>query len=144
MKLILLIGLATTLFMTGVIWIIQIVHYPLFNQVGRAGFAAYEMNHSRLITFVVMPPMVVELGIAALLTIYRPSTIPAWAAWMGLTLVGVIWLSTFFLQVPQHTILSNGFDAKAHNVLVISNWVRTVAWSVRSGLMLWMAYVMMP
>ena len=38
--LILLGHLAATLFMVGVIWFVQVVHYPLFAKVGATAFAA--------------------------------------------------------------------------------------------------------
>lgn len=138
LNLVLLAHVAATLYMTGVIWLVQVVHYPLFSRVGEDKFTAYESAHTALITFVVMPPMLIEAGTALLFILIRPAGIPAWQAWVGLILVGIIWGSTFLLQVPQHTTLGGGFDAQAHNFLVASNWVRTVAWSLRSLLVLWM------
>ena len=52
-KFILLTNVAATLYMVGLIWCVQIVHYPLFAEVGKDGFAAYEAAHSSLITAVV-------------------------------------------------------------------------------------------
>ncbi len=137
-KLILLLNVAATLYMVGLIWCIQIVHYPLFAQVGKESFAAYEIAHSRLITPVVALPMLVELVTAVFLLFRRPSAIELSEVIPGLALVLVIWLSTMFLQVPQHDILSSGFDATAHQILVDSNWLRTIAWSLRGALVLWM------
>ena len=54
------------------------------------------------------------------------------ALWMGLFLLLVIWLSTALLQVPCHNRLVNGFDPKIHHRLVKTNWIRTVAWSLRA------------
>ena len=48
-------------------------------------------------------------------------------------MTGSIWASTFFLQVPCHLRLSAGWDAATHRLLVQSNWIRTVLWSVRLG-----------
>jgi len=137
-KLILLSNVAATLYMVGLIWCIQIVHYPLFAQVGTEGFAAYEAAHSRLITPIVGLPMLVELVTAGLLLFFRSPAIGQAETVVGLVLVVVIWLSTVSLQVPQHAILSSGFDATAHQFLVNSNWIRTIAWSVRGALVLWM------
>lgn len=139
MKYIFLANLAATLFMIGVIWVIQVVHYPLFRNVGVEGFADYERLHSNLITLIVGPPMLLELATALLLLWQRPTAMPTWMAWIGVILVGVIWLSTAFLQVPQHTFLSAGFNAEAHRLLVTTNWIRTIAWSLRGGLLLWVA-----
>ena len=126
--------------MTGVIWFVQVVHYPLFAGVGKTGFAAYEEGHSWLTTLVVAPPMLVELITGAALLWRRPGEVPFWEAALGLVLIGVIWLSTYFLQIPRHTILGEGFDVGAHRELVTTNWLRTAAWSLRAGLVLWWTY----
>ena len=137
-KLILLTNVAATLYLVGLIWCVQVVHYPLFSQVGKEGFAAYEAAHSSLITPVVGLPMLIELATAGLLLFFRSPAIQLSEAIIGILLVAVVWLSTMFLQVPQHNVLSAGFDATAHQFLVSSNWLRTVAWSLRGALALWM------
>jgi hypothetical protein len=133
----LLLSAAATLFMTGLIWFVQIVHYPLFNAVSAERFAAYEARHSNLTTFVVIVPMVVELLASFVLLWQRPGGIALWQRWLGLALVGVIWFSTAFLQVPQHSILGQGFNERAYQTLVQSNWIRTIAWTLRSALVLY-------
>ncbi len=133
----LLLNAAATLFMTGLIWFVQIVHYPLFNRVGLGHFAAYETRHSTLTTLVVIVPMFVELVTAFALLWQRPEELALWQLWVGLFLVGVIWASTAFLQVPQHGVLSQGFNETAYQTLVSSNWLRTVAWTLRSVLVLY-------
>ena len=60
LELILLLQAASTLAMVGLIWFVQIVHYPLFAQVGREGFSGYEQAHQNRTTFVVAPLMLVE------------------------------------------------------------------------------------
>jgi len=137
-KYVLLANLASTLFMVGLIWFVQIVHYPLFASVGEGGFTAYTQAHSRLTSYVVGPPMLLEAGTALLLVLRRPAEVPLWAALFGLGLVVLIWASTALLQVPRHTTLGAGFDRAAHGGLVITNWLRTAAWSVRGLLVLWM------
>jgi len=49
----------------------------------------------------------------------------------------MIWASTALLQVPHHTALGSGFDRAALSGLVLTNWLRTAAWSVRGALVLW-------
>jgi hypothetical protein len=127
-KLLVLLHAAATLFMCGVIAIVQIVHYPLFNMVGRDQFAAYENAHTNLITLVVGPAMLLEAACVLGLLIERPGS---WLAWAGAGLLGVVWFSTAFLQVPQHGILSSGFNQRAYEILVQSNWLRTLAWWAR-------------
>lgn len=133
----LLIHLAATLFMTGLVWFVQIVHYPLFARVGSAEFSQYETLHTRSTSFIVGPMMLIEGVTGVWLLLSPPAAIPSWPLRVGAGLIVVIWLSTALLQVPQHRILSAGFDAAAHRRLVGSNWLRTVAWSIRSGLVAW-------
>ncbi len=134
MKLILLLHLATTLFMTGVIWFVQVVHYPLFSRVGSETFPTYESLHATLTTLVVFPAMMLELLSAGILIVSEKED---WRLWIGALLLGVIWISTAFVQVPKHNQLSAGFNAVVHASLVATNWIRTVAWSLRSVLLLW-------
>lgn len=138
MILIFLVHIAATLFMVGVIWFVQVVHYPLFGFVARSDFAPYHTAHMQRITYVVLPPMLIEAGTAVLLIFVRSNLIPAWDVWLGLILVAISWLSTFFWQLPKHNRLSHGFDPSVHRSLVRSNWLRTCAWSARGLLVLWM------
>lgn len=135
----------STLAMAGVIWFVQVVHYPLFAAVPAGGFIAYESAHRRLTTRVVAPLMLVELATTAALP-FRPAAAAAvataagqkWALWVGLALLVAIWLSTSLVQVPLHERLSAGFDADVHRRLVRSNWLRTIAWTARAGLALFL------
>jgi hypothetical protein len=116
-----------TVFMTGLIWFVQVVHYPLFDRVGKAGFTDYEQRNTRRTGWVVGGPMLIELGLATALA-WSPGGLQAWG---GLGLLGIIWLSTAIGQVPMHRRLEQGFDQAAHRRLVLGNWVRTIAWSIR-------------
>lgn len=119
-----------TLFMTGLIWFVQVVHYPLFNRVGKTDFAAYQAHHARRTGLLVGGPMLLELGLGVALAWSPGGTL----AWCGLGLLGIIWLSTAIGQVPAHHRLEKGFDQAAHRRLVVGNWVRTIAWSMRGVL----------
>ncbi len=123
---------AATWFLTGLIWVIQVVHYPLFSYADRATYPDFAAAHSRLITLVVGPAMLVELVTAVWLVVDRPEVLSARMAWAGLALVGVIWASTAVLQVPMHNQLASGYDVRAHGWLVTSNWIRTAAWTARA------------
>jgi hypothetical protein len=134
----LLLNAAATWFMTGLIWFVQVVHYPLFGRVGREGSPDYQSAHQSLTTFVVFPPMLIELATSGAFLWMPPDRIPRWALWLGFALVGIIWLSTLLLQVPQHNRLAVAFDPAAHRRLVLTNWIRTLAWSARALLVAWM------
>ncbi|MFM7058943.1 MAG: hypothetical protein ACKO2P_18690 [Planctomycetota bacterium] len=132
----LLLCVFSTFAMTGLIWLIQVVQYPLMSEVGEGAFVNYEQAHCQRITPVVLPLMTVELVSAAWL-FWRPvpgSSLPLTVAFAALL---AVWASTFFIQVPVHNQLCVAFNAEQHRWLVQSNWIRTALWSLRSGLMLW-------
>ncbi|MEM8859324.1 MAG: hypothetical protein AAGD96_13435 [Chloroflexota bacterium] len=140
LKLVFIANLVSTIFMCGVIWIVQVVHYPLFAKVGDALFREYHADHNVLITYIVLPAMLIEIGTAGLLILGRPDNVTSAEAWIGLGLVLLAWGATFFLSVPAHTQLAPGFDAQAHRMLVQTNWLRTFAWSARTALVAWQVY----
>jgi hypothetical protein len=41
-----------------------------------------------------------------------------------------------FFSVPAHNALSAGFDKQMIDWLVLTNWVRTVAWTIRGVLVI--------
>ena len=133
--LIFLLNLVSTWYMVGLIWMVQIVHYNLFDRVGVDVFAHYEAEHNRLITPIVGFPMLIEIITAVMLIWMTPNFLPKYAAWIGLGLVSVIWISTVALQIPAHQKLLGGFDLATYKSLVASNWIRTIAWSARGILL---------
>ena len=124
--------------MTGLIWFVQIVHYPLTGSVGADALATYQAQHMRRTSWVVGPPMLVEASTSAWLLLQRPHGVPAWIPWVGMGLLAVVWMSTALLQVPAHNRLLSGPAAEAVPRLVATNWIRTIGWTVRAGLALWM------
>lgn len=136
MRLLLCLNLFSTLAMVGLIWFVQIVHYPMFRNVGEGSFPDYARLHQKLTTWVVAPLMLVEAFTAVGLLYRSPASIPPSWLWTGVALVFVVWLSTALLQVPRHGALAeSGFSTTHHFALVTTNWVRTIAWTARGALM---------
>ena len=128
---VLLVNAAATWFMAGVIWYVQVVHYPMFACWGRPEFRATEATHQRLTSWVVGPAMLLEATTAFAL----PWFLPGWEPWVGAGLVCVWAGSTAFVQVPLHgRLAAGGYCPALHRRLVASNWVRTAAWSARGVL----------
>ena len=136
----LILQVASTLAMVGLIWFVQVVHYPLFSRVGLSEFPQYETDHQRLTSWVVIPLMLTELATAILLLWFRPAGVGSTAIWIGIALIAAIWLITFTVHVPLHGILTTNFDTNSHRKLVAGNWWRTVFWTLRGVLVLWMIY----
>lgn len=118
--------LLATGFMTGLIWFVQIVHYPLFAAVGEGSFTEYERRHLQRTGAVVGPPMLMEAACAVWLALSG-----AMLAVIGLALLTIIWASTWGRQVPLHHRLALRPDSGDIRHLVASNWVRTIAWTAR-------------
>lgn len=139
-NLLLIANLISTWYMVGLIWMVQIVHYPLFGKVGAEQYVSYQTSHQSLTTLVVGPPMLVEIVTATCLLWLRPTAVPAWLVYVAFALLMVVWASTAFIQVPCHEKLTSGFDAAIHSRLVVSNWIRTVGWTGRGLLVTWMVF----
>ena len=133
-----LLHLGSTLYMVGLIWFVQVVHYPLHASVGPSSFAMYQKQHMQWTSYVVGPPMLIEAVTTLLLFAYTPQQIPSWAPILGLVLLGIVWLSTAIFQVPLHNQLLSQFNISAHQGLVWTNWIRTLMWSARGILVLWL------
>jgi hypothetical protein len=129
MRIVLLIHAAVTAYMVGLIWFVQVVHYPLFGRIDEKCFTACQHFHLGRVTWVVGPPMLVEAFSAFGLLWADPSS---WFLKLGAMLLILIWWSTWFLQVPKHNVLAAGYDSAALRHLVTWNWVRTVAWTLRA------------
>ncbi len=138
-----LLNLLSTWYLVGLIWMVQVVHYKMFDRVGTAEFARYEADHNRLIAPIVAPPMLIELATACALLAFAPPGLPRWAAWVGLIMIAIVWLTTFLASVPCHQKLLSGFDPDAYRRLVNTNWIRTVLWTARGVLMGYFALQLM-
>ncbi len=125
--------------MCGVIWFVQVVHYPLFARADGPASADYAHENQSRTGRVVIPFMLVE-GLAAALIAWRPPTgVPRTVAIAGVAMVAALWLSTALVQMPLHARLGREGHAPAVVArLVRSNWLRTALWSARAAISVWM------
>jgi hypothetical protein len=141
LRALLLTQLIATWTMVGIIWFVQIVHYPLFRNVGGESFPAYHSGHTRLTTFVVGGPMLAELCSAGLLLWLRPAIFSTALLAVNLGIVALLWISTALVQVPLHDRLAPGFNPSTGGKLVATNWFRTILWTIHGMLGAWMLMV---
>lgn len=125
----LMVHLVSCTFMTGVIWVVQLILYPAFAQINSPQFQAFHANHSEKITFIVGPMMVIEILTAAALVYFSKDS---GFFIFNLLAIILIWLCTFFLSVPIHAALEKTADYQLMDQLVKTNWPRTLLWSFRS------------
>ena len=134
---------AATLFMTGVIWIVQIVTYPQLYLVSKSDFSQYEKSHMRRIGFVVGPIMLLEFFSALYLLVQGGvSEGGIILFYLSIGLGVIIGLSTAIFQAPIHVQLAaDGKDDDKINKLINTNWIRTIAWSGRAMLIGYIVYL---
>ena len=137
--LVLVLQFGASAFMAGVIWLVQMAHYPLFDAVAGERSGTHFQANQRRTAAVVLPPMLLEGITAAAVALAPPSGVGRPAALAGLGLVAILWLSTALVQMPIHARLGrDGRDAAAVARLVGTNWVRTAGWTARAVLAAWM------
>ena len=130
-ELIFLINTFASFFMTGLIWIVQLVHYPSFHYVGADNFKAFQLHHVNSIDKIVIPVMIAEIATSFGLA-WMDGFLSLNAA--GFYIVILIWVCTGLFSVPTHTKLESLKNEPAIRKLVSTNWFRTVLWSLKSSL----------
>ena len=132
-----IITLALTLYMTGMIWSMQILEYPLFALVGKEEFPAYHMRHNRGLPFLVILPSIAAFVSAVVLIFTRPARLSIWACIVVAVLDLLIIIATVALEAPLHARLDReGYSPAIIRRLVLGNWIRTVLWTTNSIILL--------
>lgn len=126
-------GLFSTVYMTGVVWFAQCVHYPLLDRGDAETFPAFAAEYQRRTSWVVFPVLAVEIFSAVALLVMWPSA----QTWIGFALLVGIWGLTVCFQIPQHLSLKKGYDQVTHRALVRMNLPRAILWTVRSMVLVW-------
>lgn len=130
----LLAAFAASWFMTGLIWFVQVVHYPLFGRVGADSFPDYHAGHTGRTAPVVIVPMAVELVASMAIVVAPPPGTGPVLAWTGLALAALTWASTALVQVPLHHRLAGGADPSTVGRLVATNRARVGFWTAHAAI----------
>ena len=132
LHLLVVLNLTFSAMLTGLIWIIQIVHYPGFLRVGAHAFPDYHHHHTQSISYVVIPLMLSELAVSIVLPlVYLPNI--SWLVYSASGMVLLLWLITLLKFAPLHgKLTARGYDELLIRQLVRANWIRTIVWSIRT------------
>jgi len=125
-------NLLAALMMTGLVWHEQIVHYPIFDEVGKKQFKLFMREHVVKTAYFVGPFMIFESIVALWLAIATPSI----QATLALLLLVGVWIVTFMLLIPDYRGLSMDKDKKAIKKLLRNNLLRCGLWSLRAIILL--------
>ena len=131
-EIILLANFVAATVMTGVIWFVQWVHYPLLASVPVDRAVEVAEQHQRTTGQVLAIPMAVEGFTTLGLLISRPEGVQVIWPWIGAVLLAVALGSTVILSVPLHAKMVANPTAEVGRRLVVTNWPRTIAWSARA------------
>jgi hypothetical protein len=130
--LVLLANFVATAVMTGVIWFVQWVHYPLLATVPVDSAVETAVVHQRRTGQVLALPMAAEGVTTFWLLVSRPDAVSLVLPWLGAFLLAVALGSTVFLSVPLHSKMATNPTSDVGRRLVVTNWPRTIAWSARA------------
>ncbi len=120
--------LAVDFGMLILIWLVQLIIYPSFEYSARDSFIDWHEKYTGLITLVVLPLMVAQIGLVISQVVGGDRS---WETLVCLGLVVFCWGVTFSLSVPAHNQLQAlGNDVTTVRWLVLTNWLRTVGWSI--------------
>jgi len=107
------------------IWLVQLIIYPSFQYTKEKAFILWHGRYMRLMSLITAPLMLLQIGtetVYILQSDYR---------WMRILMILAVSISTVSLSVPCHRRLySEGKDPLVISRLVLTNWFRTVLWSL--------------
>jgi len=126
----LLTQLVSTAGMFGVIWQVQLITYPQFASIDPVSFPEFHLQYCQRITWIVAPLMLLELASTSLSTLALWKTRWRMGSLACLAIVVTLWLITALVQVPQHEMLSFGFDPAVAEALVFGNGWRVAGWTL--------------
>ena len=122
-----LIHLISTAIIVGIIWVIQVVHYPSFYFIERDEYVSFQKFHMDKISYIVVPVMLIE-SISGFILIYNELNT---VLLISMILLFFIWVLTGTFFVPIHQNLTSGYQEELVEKLVKINWVRTIFWTIR-------------
>ena len=128
-----LMNLVAAAVLCGLIWTIQLVHYPLFARVPVDGWTEYERAHQSAITPLVLPVMVANVGLGLALALAAPAGTDGTLLVVNAAIATGQFVATGLAFAPIHGLLGAGWDEGAHRRLVRLNWARTAAWTAQTA-----------
>ncbi len=124
----LMIHIISTSIMVGVIWVIQLVHYPSFKYVNESDYIIFQKYHMSNISYIVFPVMFTELITALIILFFGEKSL---FFVLSLICLFLIWVITGVLFTKYHSILKEGKDLMIIEKMIKANWIRALLWTMR-------------
>src|SRR5215471_15494364 len=105
--------LGLSLYDTGMSWVLQLMHYPLYHDVGAAEFSKYiRMNNHRAVAPAILPA-VATFGVSLLMMWRRPVEVPTAIVVAAILLNVTVLISTAAWQGRLHGQLAQSGKSEA-------------------------------
>ena len=135
MDVLLLAALVSTSVSAGIVWFLQLNHYPLYREVPKSALPDYIAKHNRRLLLPVVMPMLVAIATSAWLAISRPRGLPpAVVVVLAIDIFAIV-VSTVALQGPAHVKLEREGHERLIEIIVRSNWIRTFGWTINVAML---------
>lgn len=126
-QLVIQLHLFATLLMTGVVWFVQLVHYPSFRFVADDKGSEAARIHQRNTSMLVIPLVLVEMGTGILLMFSSWITQYGNYLLINLALLFLVWGVTFLRMFPIYRRLNENMNEESISSLISTNWIRTLS-----------------
>ena len=123
-------------YLVSLVFMTQFITYPTFLHIDKDKFSEYHRKYVNNISFIVAPVMLIELLTLLLIAYFSKDFLII----KSLILLLVIWLTTFFIMIPSHNKISKSFNKKEINRLINYNWIRTILWSFKLLVIIFLYY----
>lgn len=123
--------LVSTSIMVGVIWIIQLVHYPTFLFIDKQKYMKFQEFHMSRVSYIVMPTMIAELFSGIYILFYNNVLMVNTFFLLASFSLLLNWVITALVFVKIHNGLLIKYEKNIILLLVKLNWLRTILWSLR-------------
>jgi len=132
----LLFNLTSTLLIAGVLWFVQLVHYPLFNEIPAKNMVNYGYYHIQKISGIINLLFIVDFTTIVFLLLLVNSDLSATLMIINIAIFGFIVILTRITFLPIHQKLSKNPNSFLISKLINLNWIRTLVWSLKVVFML--------
>lgn len=127
-----LFNLIASIMLAGIIWFVQLVQFPLFQQVKPAHFLRYEISFKQSSSWFLLVFFLLEAyGTIGVLAIHRAEH--PLLVWSNLILFAFVWITTIGITTPIHTSLMQRYLPEKIRLLHSANWLRTVGWTLKAA-----------
>lgn len=129
---VLFIQILTTWALLGIVWFIQLIFYPSFQNV-KEGFVHYERRNLKRTTIFLAPIFIIDLvtNVLLLLIAKKPFYVTLISIALALNILAL--LLTFLFQMQQHQKLSVHFSKATLQKLVRVSLIRSLLWSAKAA-----------